>query len=252
MLNYVSGELYRVFHKKSLYIYYGILFVLFAAMLFLLSNYNTWSLKGLVDIAAVVVANMLIFFVGVQAFLSIYVDDLSGSTLSNIVSSGTSRFVLILSKLVISFIYTAVVMVACGLYFLLIGLIVNRGFSADFLETVKPLLNLGLLSYLYIVSFMSVSSIVVYAIQKAALATTTFIILASGLISSIFLMLASLSPILDFMQKHLLSTQIQTAFSQMMTQATWNWSALGWVGGYLVLSCAIALVIFQKKEISNT
>lgn len=250
MLNYIYSELYRIFNKKSVYIYYGILFVLFTVMLLFIGGLSDLDGNGLMQFVIIILQSVVVFFIGIQAFLTVYSDDLSAKTLPNIIASNVSRTTLVFSKLIISIIYLAVVYVVCGIFITGIYIMVDGGF-AHLYSGLQPLFPYAIVSLLNTLGMMSIASVFVYLLQKSALSTTLFVVLISGMIPSIIGLLISVNKIFETIYKGTFTYITSQGYSHIGVSGSIGTAFFIGLACYIALSSVFAMVAFNQGEVKG-
>lgn len=207
MLNYIFAEFYRITHKKTTYLYFGLLFLAYGVLCLAVKlTGNGFNFNEYVNFSVVMLGAFFIFFVGIPVLLTLYIDDLSSRTFGNIIGSGLSRVSLVLAKLIVAIVFLFAVFVVSGLAFVAFSfLFFGQTISGDM---VKTIVSLAIAVYLQILAMISISSVLVYWTQKGALVTTSFVILASGMIPGIISLLSPLNKIFIDIYNLLLSVKV--------------------------------------------
>ncbi|GHV08890.1 hypothetical protein FACS1894217_12080 [Clostridia bacterium] len=201
MLNYLGGEIYRVLHKKSMYIYFGsfaVLFFLFAAFG---SKHNIENLRG----TAENFFSLLPPVVGGYLFGALYTDDLSSKNLTTLVGFGISKLKIVLSKCILMTLFSAFVFGLIPLF--VVGCFAVFGVVPD-AETFKVVYIHALTQLLTVVAFAALSGIVVYGVQRNTFAIVLYIVLAFGVISNLMMLLLNADIVRGFapdLDKYLMS-----------------------------------------------
>jgi len=239
MVSYFLAEVYRLLHKKSTYIYFGIL--AFAYVLL------TYVRSGGFD-ANSVVSEASMFFVFMPAlvggflFAAIYTDDLNSKNLITLVGFGLSKVKIVITKLFLMALFCAVVfallyVLHCAIYALL-------GWEL----TGSTLMTLGVLLLKYLlatIAFSALSGVVVYGTQRTTFSIVLFILLAFGVIGSLVSMLLN-----TFAPD--LVTYLMSGISEQIATGILNGDSLllpvikYFV--YVVIAVALSVVAFYRKE----
>ncbi len=161
MINIIKSDLYRLMHKKSNFVFIGVLVGLYAlfsiaaafkaggfqvSLLYTPSDMMLISL-AIMDIALIVLA--------IQMFICVYADDISSRRFANILGSGKTVIEYTMAKIVTSAIYSAMVMLVLGIVFVGHFGIMSKGFSANgnFSTTIPNIINIGVAGYINMVIY---------------------------------------------------------------------------------------------------
>lgn len=262
MVNYLSAECYKAFHRKYFYIFLAVILSLAAAFMVLLrveGLRETQTAEGMIMIQQVSVSELLgilsmslsmgLYFLLIAADI-VFSDQYKYNTLKNEVSYGLPRTRIYLGKLVSSAL-VAVVLCALlvggylGLSFLLFpaGEELGTGLQTlgAWLAASFPLWMGGLGLGLFLQFTM-----------KSTAATITYVLiigfLGSGFLDLMTVFLPSLEPVAKAMR----TISLNTPFSMMREQSPEEVMGYAWALGmaWLGASTLAGLVCFQKKEIS--
>lgn len=247
MLNYIKGEMYRLIHKKGNYLYFAILYGLFS----LLMVFSKMDIQGLVEGLIIMVNTILPLFFGIHIFMAVFTDDLSSKTLPGIISTGLSRWKLVLSKFFVAIIYSILVYAAAGVYYIALSAVINGGLGGDFVSETMKFIPHVFTSFLLIFVLLAIGSVVVYTIQKSNLAITAFIVLALGFVPLMFNLIGMAIPVFNDMAK-LLPTQIyQTLTNDLMISNQVDWTIIAGLVGYAAAGIVLSTVGFAKVEVKG-
>ncbi|MDR2336657.1 MAG: hypothetical protein LBE03_00950 [Candidatus Nomurabacteria bacterium] len=240
MLNYLHAEIYRLFRKKSLFIFSGLALLAYLVTIFIRSgNLNSYSiLKDASDLFS-----LLPPIVGGVLFAAIYTDDLSSKNLSTLVGFGLSKSKIVVAKLILALMTLVLIF---GLLPLLMYLIyAGLGWAASG----NMMANVYLLSgrfILLVMIFMAFAGVVVYGFQRSTAAIVAYLLLSLGAIGQLLTLI--LDKILPNASQYLPSNIIGQLHLNLMTGE----GAIVWLGmgllAYVVMSIIVSVMLFNKKE----
>ncbi len=135
MFNMVRAELFRLSRKKSNYVFFLVIAAAYILLVFLikmnsLTNGNLYSPHNMLSIGKQCLTYLPIVFV-VQAFNSVYLDDITANKFGETLGSGKRSGEYIFSKLISSIIYIFIGLVFLGLVFFTQFAISSKGFAGD-------------------------------------------------------------------------------------------------------------------------
>ena len=239
MLNYLGAEIYRLLHKKSLYIYFAILALDYVLLTYIRSG-------GFSDTSVVSDAADFFFYlpalVGGFLFAAIYTDDLNAKNLISLVGFGMNKLNIIVSKLILTLLFGILIfglapLLHIGAY-ALFGSIANAdGWVSIYAISLKFLLMT--------IGFSALGGIVVYGLQRTTFAFVVYILLALGIMSG--LISAALNSFAPFLTQFLLSN-ITDGIMLGMMQGNSVFAPLIEYCLYVVLAVALSTLVFSKKE----
>jgi len=243
MLNAVYIELYKVFHKKNVYVFFGIIlinallltYLLFAQKALDRGSFPLTLLRAMFTLLLPIFATILLG--------EIFSGEIRGGTLKILLTRPITRTQLLLSKfitlfLLISFLYTFTLAVGFGLGFFMPGTYLFK----DVLNTIQ----IYYLSIIPMYAFTLFISIFALLIRKEG--TLIALSLSFMYVSVIVgLVVTKVSPYLittyfnvtDFLVKN--PTLFQKDF----------WIGWGVVFGYTVIPILVGVWIFNRKDISG-
>jgi len=238
MIKYIIGEIYRLVHKKSLYIYFGVLLIGYVLIVFIRSvGANESSILN--DSSNLF--TFLPLFIGGFLFTAIYTDDLSSKSLITVVGFGLGKAKIVISKLIISIILAAIILALVPIIiyasYALFGILATE-------NTIKMLYLMDLQCFLIIIAYMTLSGIAVYGLQKITLSVILYFLLSvnvvSGLISLAFNMI---SPSL----KNILMPTISNKVILGITNGGLAAPICEYII-YVAIAATLSIIVFQKKE----
>jgi ABC-type transport system involved in multi-copper enzyme maturation permease subunit len=233
MFNYIKAEIYRIFTKKSMYIYFATLLILYILYIFIRS-------KVLTESSIFAEASQVFFFLslfgGGYLFATIYNDDLNAKSLPTLIGFGMKRSVIIISKMTINVVMTLLMFfsacIAFYLIFYVIGLKMDNNMINDVLEL--------MFSYLFrLFAYSSIASVVVYGTQKATMAMVTFILLVTMFVDQVLITflndaLGEIFIVILIVGKLISNLSVVTVISYLV---------------YVVVFIVLSILAFRKKEL---
>jgi len=244
MLKYMRGELYRLLHKKSLYIYFGALALGYFLVAFIRSGgFGEGSIAG--D-----AANFFMYLpvlAGGYLFAALYTDDLGAKSLAVLVGFGIGKTKIVLAKLCLMALLGAAAfglapLFHCGVYAAL-GCAPGPGDWA-------MVYALALKFLLSTLAFAVLSGVIVYGTQRVTFAGVLYILLAFNVVSG----LASAALNLDFvsslapnLSSHLMSGISDRIFIALTGGGSMIRPAVEYII-YVAIAAALSIIAFRKKE----
>ena len=179
MLKYIRSEIYRLLHKKSMYIFFAALAIGYLLITYIRSG--GFNAESIVD-DAINIFNFLPVLAGGFLFAAIYTDDLNSKNLISLVGFGLSKIKIVIAKFILIMLFSIIVfgfapLLHCGVYNLL-------GWTAT-ASTWTTVYAISVKYFLTTVAFSVLSGIVVYGLQRTTFAIVTYILLAFGIISGL-------------------------------------------------------------------
>jgi len=237
MLNYLKADFYRIFNKKSMYITFVSFFVLYCLLVFIQSS--SLTAKSIIDQADYVFMFLAILGGG-YLFATIYNEDLTAKSLPSIIGFGIKRTTIIISKIIVNIIMTAILFVlgyvALHLVFRALGFNIDGNSNIAVIKTaVSYLLRLW--------AYGTIASIVVYGTQKATMSIVAFVLLVTGFVGQIlFLLLNQFKEMLDLTK----FTIIPIVFNLIEKPIIVNMLAYLI---YVIVFVVLSIIAFRSKDL---
>lgn len=256
MLNYVSGEFYRLIRKKNMYLWAGIIALGYMALTYIRSSglENSSMATDILDLS-----QWFPILIGGYLFISVYIDDLQARNLTTLIGFGLSKTTIIIAKLIVMALFSLValalfILVIIGTYWVLgfdVTTAVPDTIAGGQLGLIGAVVvkNLGL-----ILGFSALSSIIAYGFQQPTFATATYFALATGLIGSLFATAFNL----DFIKSslpHLADNVLLSNISDrlmlgMITPSGDNLvTPIIEIVLFIALATIVAIIVFTRKEV---
>lgn len=187
MFDYLKSELYRILIKKDMYVYFGVLLVLYLGLAFIQSS--TLTLES-VATQGEIVFTLLSLLGGGYLFSVLFNDDLQSKSLSQIIGFGKRRWQIVTVKYLLGAAGTALMFaMGSGLLWLIFNFL---GYPFD-TATWQVVRNLALMGGIKLFAFLVIASIVAYGTQKSTLSLVAFVLLASNFVTGILSLLLGMA-----------------------------------------------------------
>jgi len=240
VLDLFRGEVYRILHKRNMYLYLGAVLFGYAAIVFMRSG--GFGPNSVVTDASTMM-QLMPALLGGYFFTSIFTDDLNAKNLITLVGYGTSRTRIVLTKMLLMAVCTVAIFAL--LTILHLGIYAAFGFSADAAQ-LHLVLVITLQFILVTLGFSAVAAIVVYGTQKPTFAVVAFFMLAFNVVT---MMVNAASSLLNIpLNNHLISgtaSQIMLGFAVAGNRLA---APLLEYLAYFVLAIAAAVFLFKNRE----
>jgi len=235
----LRGEIYRLAHKKSLYIYFGALAAGYFFVAFIRSD--GFGMAFIVSDAL----NLFIFLpalAGGFLFSAVYTDDLNSKNLSALVGGGAGKTQIVAAKLVM-FIVTGAVVFACApLFHCAVYAALGWKATAGILKMVSVT---ALRFYLLSVGYAAVSGIIVYGLQRATFAIVLYALLAFNVVSG--LLAAAFGTFAPDLTNYLISGITDKIITGVINGAFPAAPVAGYFI-YITIMTAVSAAVFHRKE----
>ena len=179
MTKLIYGEVYRILHKKSMYIYFGALAVGYIFITFIRSG-------GFNDESAVKDAAALFSFFPALAggflFSSVFTDDLNSKNLITLVGFGINKIKIIIAKFIIAVLFGAVLFGILPLFHFALYAVFSSAASAS---QTAMLFALSFKFLLMTLAYCAISGIVVFGSQRTTFAIVTYILFSFSVIGTL-------------------------------------------------------------------
>jgi len=239
MLKYIRGEIYRLIHKKSMYIFFAALFAGYLFITYVRSGgYNEESIVN----EAFNLFNFLPVLAGGFFFAAIYTDDLNSKNLTSLVGFGLSKLIIVIAKFVLISLFGAlgfglVPLVHCGVYAVL-------GWKAT-ADTWSMIYAVSAKYFLTTVAFSVLSGIVVYGLQRTTFAIVTYVLLAFGVVSGLLAM--GLKTFAPGLINYLMSGISDRVFAGMIGGGALIAPVVEYII-YVAIAAVLSALAFYRKE----
>lgn len=262
MFNYIKADLYRLFHKKSNYIFYGVVFALFIAVVIITRTSVEEGVpfaEGYLQLGIILLTQFFPLVFGLQAYITVFTNDLSANTYQNIFTNGLSKVEFVIGKTITMMIYLLTTFLTGAIvYSIVYGiLLMIEGGSIHF-ESFQNLAIVSTTIFLGMLGYAAIANLIAYFTQNSTIAVITMGALVSGVILQLLNLVSLFTDKIDFLSKLTLSYYMDEATNGMMPtilggDASYSASFLAWGVAliYLVVASIIGIVILKKVEIKE-
>ncbi|MDR2610490.1 MAG: hypothetical protein LBC58_03440 [Clostridiales Family XIII bacterium] len=244
MSNYIRGEFYRLFHKKSLIIYFIALAVGYVGtMLIRLDTLDA----GTLTYDGKAVYPYLLPLVGGFLFATIYTDDLNSKNLITLVGFGLEKTKIVMSKFILTATTSACIYAFVPLWSY--GVLALFGHPAT-MSSLGIAYAYALKNMLATLIYVAIASVLVYGLQRPTFALVTYILLALNFISAMVLLLMKLRVFEEIASKvndYLVDGVTTNIFLGLTEGGSLALPLLQFVG-YIAVFGLLSILAFKKKE----
>lgn len=258
MVNYINAECYKAFRRKYLYLFLASILALAAAFMVLLrveglrateeGMIQQVSVSELLGILTMALSSGLYFLL--IATDIVFSDQYKYNTLKNEVSYGLPRVRIYLGKLFSSALVAVVLCAALMVGYLAFSLLLFP--AGEGLGTSLRTLGLWLAGAFPLWMGGLGLGLFLQFTMKSTAATITYVMIVGFLGSGFLELMEVFLPSLELAADVVQTISLNTPFNLMRTQSPEEVMGYAWTLGmaWLVVSTAVGLVCFQKKEIS--
>jgi len=240
MINLFRGEAYRMLHKRNMYKYLGVVLLGIMAITFMRSGGFTES--SVVDDAANIF-QLMPALLGGYFFTSIFSDDLTSKNLITLVGYGTSRTKIVLTKLMLMFVFViGAFLLLTGLH---LGIYALLGYAATG-PAIGYVFAFALQNVLLTMGFAAIAAIVVYGTQKPTFAAVTYFMLAFNVVTMLIRAVAGLLEL--NIAGRLISGTTDSILLNTITPGAMPIAPVLEYLAYLALAVGAAIFVFRRRE----
>ena len=239
MIKLIHGEIYRILHKKSMYIY----FLSLAAGYFLLAFIRSGGFKE-----ESVVSDAIIFFnffpaiAGGFLFSAIYTDDLNSKNLISLVGFGVNKTKIVAAKLILTIIFGTVIFGLAPVFHCAVYAVLGTAATSGMMITIYAV---SLKYLLMTVAFAALSGTAVYGLQRTTFAVVLYILLAFNVIGSMIgVALTTFAPDAVI---YLMSGITDRIFAGMINGGSVTLPVIEYIV-YVIIAAVASVLVFYKKE----
>ena len=244
MLKLINGEIYRLLHKKRMYIYFCLLAVGYFLIAFIRSGgFNEQSIIG----DAANFFSFLPALAGGYLFSAIYTDDLTAKNLITLVGFGTNKAKIILVKFILSALFGAVVYALAPLLLYVSHAAFGWTAAASTMATVYAV---SFKYFLVTLGYSALSGIAVYGLQRTTFAMVLYILLAFNIIGSLVTVLLVNMIGIDFatiITNRLMSGLTDRILAGLVGSGSLTMPIIEYII-YVAIVATISVIAFNKKE----
>jgi len=239
MLKYMRGEMYRLLHKKSMYIFFASLAVGYFIIIYIRSG-------GFTAESVVNDAINLFFYLPMLAggflFAAIYTDDLNAKNLISLVGFGLSKTKIVLSKLLLMTLSSTIFFGLMPLFHCAIFSMFGWTVTADAWTIIYAVSIQYLLTA---IAFSVLSGIVVYGLQRTTFAVVLYILLTFGIVSG--LLTTGLNTFAPGLTKYLMSSISGRIMTGIISGGALTAPIIEYIV-YVAAASGLSALAFYKKE----
>jgi len=236
MIYYIQAEFYRICRKKSMYVFFFIL--LLFMFLGLYSSARTITQQSLASVAQV---SLMLFGTLASAYLfnMIYNDELQAKTVASVVGRGNGRATIVIVKLLLNMILSAIVFIITVCLFISVLFILGISLSPT---SIIAICKNALFVALRGIAIGSIASIVIYGVHKGGLALGIFMLTTLGFFTQIVLFVLDKLKLTELSQ-YLLNPIVAELVDRLSLE-----SGVAYVL-YVALFTVLAIVVFKQKDL---
>jgi len=239
MIKYLGGEIYRLIHKRSIYLYFAALILGHVLIAYIRSG---GFYEGSVVNDAISLFNFMPPLAGGFLFAAVYTDDLNSKNLISLVGFGLSKTKIVISKFILMAVLCAIAfalapLLHCSVYALLGWPAGANEWAIIYAASLKFLLMT--------VAFAVLSGIAVYGLQRATFAIVLYILLAFGVVSG--LLSAAVKPFAPGIANYLMPGISDRIMAGVIGGGPLFLPVIEYVV-YVAAAAALSALAFNKKE----
>ena len=239
MLKYMRGEIYRLLHKKSMYLFFAALAVGYFLINYIRSGgFQADSIRD----EALNLFNYLPVLAGGFLFSAIYTDDLNAKNLISLVGFGLGKAKLVISKFILMTLFSAVVFGLTPLFHCAVFRLFGWTATA---ETWALLYAVSIKFLLMTVAFSVLSGVVVYGLQRTTFAIVSYVLLAFGIVSG--LLATALKSFAPGLTKYLVAGISDKMLAGLLGGGSLALPVIEYIL-YVAIAAALSALAFYKKE----
>lgn len=248
MLKLIRSEIYRLLHKKSLYMTNAVLMVIFGAIL-----YFAMTEAGRDDMSMMLIGNSLLpitpYIFGAIWFIAVYTDDFGSKSLSNIVAAGYPKWMIVVSKFIVFVLFVIFQYIILGIFYALIWLLVVGHLPNLPAEGFNMLINTTIVCMILTIGFGVLASLVGYLSQKTVYGVMIYFLAGFGLFAQIVNLLSNMFDWLKPVFDNMLYTQVGNNFGLVMSNKPIDNQLWIVAGLYIVVSMILSTLALENNEI---
>lgn len=242
----IKAELRRLMHKKKDWMCFGILYVLFLALIVFLKQKQNIDANNFMIVGNEVLSAFFVIFIGTRIFTSVYLDDISSRKYVMILSNRRKTYQYLFEKIIVSILYTILVVIVSWVFFTIIFAILYSSNWEIYVKELPKLLKTAFNRSLLTVTFMSLASVLGYYFKKASSAKAAYIILVLNFIGIIMKLASLFSENISKVSQYMLSDYVNT---WMMGEGKLS-IVLGIAFIYFFVSYLLSYFILEKKDLA--
>jgi len=247
MLKLINSEIYRLIHKKSMYIYFGSTAVLYFLFVLIITNItNGYRAPSAVVNDANLFFGMLPVIAGGFFFSAIYTDDLNSKNLIALVGFGINKTKIVIAKFILMALSGIVI---CGFLplFHYMAYAVNGCLGG--INSIPALYMIAFRYFLHMLAYAAIAGIAVYGLQKKTFSMILYILLAAGLIGGVieFMFFIIAKENASNYTSHFISNVINRIFTGIDGNGPPVMPVVEYIA-YIIIAAAVSTAAFHQKE----
>jgi len=239
MIKLIDGEIYRILHKKSMYIYFCSL----AAGYFLLAFIRSGGFKDESVVSdAINFFNFLPAIAGGFLFSAIYTDDLNSKNLISLVGFGVNKTKIVTAKLILTVMFGTVIFALAPVFHYAVYAVLGSTATSGMMTMIYAV---SLKYLLTTIAFAALSGIAVYGLQRTTFAIVLYILLAFNVIGS--MIAVALKTFAPDLVNYLISGITDRIFAGMINAGSVTLLIVEYII-YVIIAGVLSVLVFYKKE----
>lgn len=244
MSNYICADLKRILFRAPRII---LTLLIYAIMLIVVAftYYSGWSSINFVKNVQQYIL-ILPILLGLVEMIAVYADDFRAKTMQVAIGLGISRAKVVLCKLIEAAVLTVVDLVVLAAIMLGVASYLKAGLSPT---QSKELLITLTMAGVSIISYISVTMILMFYNQGTGLGRIIYLALSAGIINAVL----SLISVIEFLEPLHLDSYTLTSFLEVATArwivGTFDVKSIIGILLYLAASTGITIFLFRKREL---
>lgn len=246
MVQLIKADLYRIFNKKTMYVYVGFCAVAFVGLM-LLMNANGMDAKSYPTFVSVI-TNFMGLFVGTFVVALVYNDDLKSKSLQSAIGFGMKRSTLVFTKFGLALIMFAIMVLGYSALVAIMPQVMGYTLEA---QTVTIIAGNIMIEVVKIIAYIGLVSVVAFAIQKPTFVTTIFILLATGTFGSLLGLILGQGFMIKIFGNLMQYTPTVMGNTYMinLSENVQRFDAIGAILIYALVGLVVSAILFKNKEL---
>lgn len=242
----IKAELRRLMHKKKDWMYFGILYTLFLALIFFLKQKQNIDASAYMTIGQEILSMFFVLVIGSRIFTSVYVDDIASRKYTMILSHRKKTYQYLFEKTLISLLYTVIILFVSWLFYTSIFMVLYRQDVKVYTSQIKRLFEIARDKTVLSLVYMNLAAVMGYYFKKASSAKGTYIILAMNFVGLVMNVASLFSEKISKISEYMLSQYLTTMASGQGKISI----LLLIIAVYYGLSYFVSYLILEKKDLA--
>lgn len=236
MINWIKADIYRLLHKKNLYIMMIIGLLLYFAAVCLVDDLEYFTQ------IATFIFSVNTFLIGIPIFLNVYSDSFKAKVMQITIGLGVPRWQVVLAKISIASIFCLII----NLFFALVFIITTAIIYPAGLDVVAILMT-ALIDAFKIIVYLALSMIIVYLSQKPIHGMIIYIMAISNIFYGLLNLVLNIPYVVD-----IIGNRSDLLLTNAFSLVEFNYGDLfGWsiILVYLVVALGLSITLFKNVEL---